>query len=73
MAAPNRNRMALLTWAVIYPMITSLLAVLEPFLAGMPLPVRSLVLTGILVPVMVYIVMPLATQRFSAWLNSRES
>jgi len=69
MPGPSKNRMALLTWAVVYPLITSLLAVLEPFLAGVPMPIRSFVLTLIMVPTMVYLIMPAATSKLRAWLN----
>lgn len=68
MTQPNRHRMALLTWAVVYPLITTLLAVLEPLVGGLPVPLRTLVVSAILVPVMVYLAMPAATSRFRNWL-----
>lgn len=71
MPAPDKNKMAVLTWLVVYPLITTLLAVLEPLLSGMPMPLRSFVLTIIMVPAMVYLIMPTVTSKLSAWLNSK--
>ena len=72
-AAPQRYKMAVLTWFVVYPMITLLLAVLDPVLGTLPMPVRTLVLTLIMVPAMVYVAMPFATARFRAWLTGAAS
>lgn len=69
MTAPNRHKMALLTWAIVYPMITALLATLEPLLSDVALPLRSLLLTLIMVPTLAYIAMPYATSRLENWLK----
>ena len=55
-------RAALLTWLAIWPLITLLLLFGEPLLAQLPLPLRTLVLTGILVPLMSFVVMPRLTR-----------
>ena len=65
---PNRHKLALLTWAVVYPMIAVLLAVLEPLVGSLPIALRVLVLTAITVPAMVYVAMPFATARLRNWL-----
>ena len=62
------HRQALLTWAVVYPLITALLNLLDPVLAGWPIYLRTLLLTLMLVPLMVYIAMPLATRALKPWL-----
>lgn len=69
MTRPVKHRMALITWLVVYPMITALLAVLEPVLSNAPMPLRTLILSLIMVPAMVYGVMPFATARLARWLN----
>ena len=69
MTRPGKHRMALLTWLVVYPMFTALLAVLEPVLSEAAMPLRTLVLSVIMVPAMVYGVMPFATARLQAWLT----
>ncbi len=73
MTSPNRHKMALLTWAVVYPMITLLLAVLEPALGTMPMPLRTLLLSALMVPAMVYVVLPFATARLNGWLSGTPS
>ncbi|WP_299397012.1 hypothetical protein [Pelagibius sp.] len=62
-----RARGAFLTWAAIWPLITGLLLVGDPLLAALPLPLRTLVLTAILVPLMSFVVMP----RLTRWANTR--
>ena len=65
----NRHKMVLLTWLGIYPTITVVLWLLLPVLLEYcPLPVMTLVVTGIVVPLMGYVVMPLMTKRFSSWI-----
>ncbi len=66
---PNRHKMALLTWSVVYPLITVLIATLDPVVDALPMPLRTLILSAIMVPVMVYVVMPAVTARFAAWLR----
>ena len=64
------HKLALLTWAVVYPLITGLLLLLEPVLGDVPVYLRTLLLTAILVPIMVYLAMPLATRLFANWLSA---
>ena len=63
MTKPSRHKMALVTWLVVYPMLTVLLAVLEPVLSDVAMPLRTLVLSVIMVPAMVYGAMPFAAGR----------
>jgi antibiotic biosynthesis monooxygenase (ABM) superfamily enzyme len=69
----NRHRTALLTWAVVYPLVTGLLAVLDPFIGSLAMPIRTLVLTAIMVPVMVYLAMPIVTSRLADWMAEAPS
>lgn len=68
----NRHKMALLTWAIVYPLITIILTTLEPVLSGIALPVRTLILTLLIVPILVYVAMPFATDRFKGWLRETQ-
>ncbi|MEO1249247.1 MAG: hypothetical protein AAFW76_05345 [Pseudomonadota bacterium] len=68
---PRKDRMAILTWAVVYPLITLLLLILEPLLTGLPMPLRTLALSAIMVPIMVYLAMPAVTSKFSRWLTPK--
>jgi antibiotic biosynthesis monooxygenase (ABM) superfamily enzyme len=69
-ATPQRYKIFLLTWLAIYPLITAILWLFGPFLSLFPLPVRTLILTGVLVYLMTYIVMPKLTKLFHRWLTS---
>lgn len=67
-SAPPRYKLALLTWIGVYPMITVLLAVLGPTTATWPLPLRTLVLTALMVPTLTWLVIPTLTRFFRGWL-----
>jgi antibiotic biosynthesis monooxygenase (ABM) superfamily enzyme len=62
--------MAFLIWLAIYPLITLLFYLLGTHLMMMPLVLRTLVLTIIAVPLVVYCILPLYTRLFNKWLNS---
>lgn len=54
-----RRRLAVVTWLAAYPTITGILATFKLVgLTGAPLPVRTLVLTLIAVPLMVFVLTP---------------
>jgi uncharacterized protein len=66
---PARYKMVTVTWLAVFPLITTMQMVLGPiFLNSLPLPLRSFILTSILVPLMTYGVMPRMTQLFAHWL-----
>ncbi|MEM9067203.1 MAG: hypothetical protein AAGE52_01815 [Myxococcota bacterium] len=54
----NPHRQALTVWIAIYPTITLVLWLFGDWLAALPLPIRTLVLTAGLVPLMVYVLIP---------------
>jgi antibiotic biosynthesis monooxygenase (ABM) superfamily enzyme len=66
--APPRYKTALLIWVAIYPSINLLFWSLGDWLQQFPLWVRTLVLTGILVPLMVFVLLPLLQKLFRNWL-----
>ena len=53
-----KYKMFLLTWIGIYPLITIILHFFGSYLNLLPLPIRTLVLTGVLVYLMTYWIMP---------------
>ncbi|MEA5504410.1 antibiotic biosynthesis monooxygenase [Halotia wernerae UHCC 0503] len=65
---PSRHKMALITWLAIFPLIVAINVLFGSFLNALPLLLRSLVLTVILVSLMTYVVMPRMTRLFSRWL-----
>lgn len=48
----------LIVWLAIYPAITLLQLVIGPYTRALPLPVATLVTTGILVPTAVFVLIP---------------
>ncbi|NDJ25563.1 hypothetical protein GS682_28905 [Nostoc sp. B(2019)] len=65
---PPRYKMFLLTWLAIYPLITGIYLLFGNLLSGLPLLLRTLLLTGVLVYLMTYLVMPKLTKIFHKWL-----
>ncbi|MBT8447190.1 MAG: hypothetical protein HKO62_09695 [Gammaproteobacteria bacterium] len=67
--AASRYRVAVVTWLVVYPVITLLLFMLEPMMRGWPLPLRTLLLTAIMVPLLVFWALPAAHIRMRFFLQ----
>lgn len=65
---PPRHRMAILVWIAIYPTITVLLALGGDAVASWPLPLRTLALTAVAVPLMVFILLPRLQHVLRPWL-----
>lgn len=65
----NRHKAAFIIWLAIYPLITLLYSLLGNYLSGIALPLRTLVLTLIAVPIMFYVLVPLLNRVFHRWLN----
>lgn len=51
-------KFALIVWLAIYPAITLLQLVIGPYVRELPLPLATLVMTGILVPLAVFVLIP---------------
>lgn len=69
-AMPSVHRRALITWLAVYPTITIALALLGPEMGGLPVFVKTLILTVIVVPVSAYLLVPLlmkVNQRLTVW------
>jgi antibiotic biosynthesis monooxygenase (ABM) superfamily enzyme len=69
MTAPPRYKLTLLSWMGAYAIITLILYVLGPATATWPLPVRTLAISALMAPAMVYLVMPVLTSLFRGWLR----
>lgn len=65
---PPKYKLFLLSWMGIYPLITIVLLLFGQQLILLPLPLRTLILTGILVYLMTFLVMPKLTKLFHRWL-----
>ncbi|NUW37019.1 hypothetical protein HTZ77_37300 [Nonomuraea sp. SMC257] len=57
-APPSVHHRALLTWLAVYSMIMAVQSLLGGVLAPLPMPLRTLIVTGIVVPTVVYLLMP---------------
>ena len=66
---PPRYKLALLTWAGAYALITLILALLGPMMASWPLALRTLVLSVTMVVALTWFVMPRLTSIFRVWLS----
>jgi uncharacterized protein len=65
---PPPYKMALLTWITIFPLITGVVIVLGPLIAGIPLVPRLGITTALTVPLMTWLVMPRITRALRGWL-----
>jgi antibiotic biosynthesis monooxygenase (ABM) superfamily enzyme len=70
-AGPPRYKLALLTWAGAYMVITLLLALLGPAIASWPLVLRTLVMSVAMVVTLTWVIMPRLTRLFGGWLHAR--
>ena len=60
----GKQKQVVLVWLAVYPIITILVWVLDPILAGLSLPLRTLLLSALMVPIMVYGAMPMIHRFF---------
>jgi antibiotic biosynthesis monooxygenase (ABM) superfamily enzyme len=66
--APPRHKMALLTWAGAWALITLILWLLGPVTATWPLPLRTLLISVLMVLGLTWVVIPNLTRIFATWL-----
>ena len=65
---PPRHKLALLTWAGAYVVITAILDLLGPAMATWPLPLKTLLISVIMVLALTWVVIPSLTRVFRGWL-----
>ncbi|PRX54854.1 hypothetical protein [Flagellimonas meridianipacifica] len=61
----KKLKTTLIVWIAIYPAITAILLVFGTYLNHLPILLRTLILTLVLVPLMVYFLIPFWTKVFS--------
>ncbi|HRG01490.1 MAG TPA: hypothetical protein PKZ75_10260 [Bacteroidia bacterium] len=70
MKPPKKWKMAIIIWLAIYPLITSIFALLgKQLILIEPLPLRTLIITIIAVPIMVFILIPTLQKLLHNWLT----
>ncbi|WNI24065.1 hypothetical protein [Streptomyces sp. ITFR-16] len=55
---PSVHTRVLLTWIAVFSALTAVQLVLGPYVAGFPMLLRTLVITGVVVPAVVYALVP---------------
>ncbi|WP_424951771.1 antibiotic biosynthesis monooxygenase [Deinococcus sp.] len=69
LAQPRRWKMMVVTLLALYPTSLLIALLVGPALAHLPLPLRSFLQVLLIVPLMTYAVMPVATRGFRRWLR----
>ena len=70
MKPPKKWKMAIVIWLAIYPLITTIFALLgKQLILIEPLPLRTLIITIIAVPIMVFILIPTLQKLLQNWLT----
>ncbi|MGD1874399.1 MAG: antibiotic biosynthesis monooxygenase [Mastigocoleus sp.] len=67
---PPKYKTAFVTWIGVFFCASTLGHFLAPYLAGLPYLLRQAIMTGIVVLLLAYIVMPRLTRLFYNWLHS---
>jgi uncharacterized protein len=70
---PSKSRMAAVTWVAVLPVSIIISLITDPFLDTRSFLIQKLVFVSLLVPLLTWVVMPLATQVFSRWLFTQET
>jgi uncharacterized protein len=70
---PPRHKLALVTWAGAYGMITLIIWLLGPAIAGWPLVLRTLVISVLMVMALTWVVLPTLTRLFRPWLLAAQA
>ena len=58
-----------MVWLAIYPTITLVTFLIGDYIKKLPLPLKTLIMTGILVPLMVFVLLPILRKVMGNWLN----
>jgi antibiotic biosynthesis monooxygenase (ABM) superfamily enzyme len=69
MKQPPKWKFAVMVWIAIYPAITMLQYLIGDKLVRLPIPIRTLILTGILVPFMIFVLLPILRRLLGSWLT----
>ena len=67
-SGPRRAKLAVLTWAGAYAVVLLVLVIGGPAMGRWPLALRALVLSGLMVAAMTWVIVPVMTRLFRAWL-----
>lgn len=62
-------KLALLSWLGLWPTVTAMMLIVRPQIEGLPIALQTLLMTGLIVPLMTWVHMPLLTRVFRGWLR----
>ena len=68
---PPKYKTALVTWIGVFVCASTLGYFLAPYLASLPYLLRQAIMTGLVVILLAYVVMPRLTRLFHGWLHKR--
>ena len=68
---PPKYKTAFVTWIGVFVCASTLGYFLAPYLAGLPYLLRQAIMTGLVVILLAYVVMPRLTRLFHGWLHKR--
>lgn len=69
---PAKHKMTFVSWLALYPSVTLIFLFFGELLAQVPLLLRTMIITGVLMPLMTYILMPRFTRWFAFWLYPKK-
>jgi len=69
MKQPPKWKFAVMVWIAIYPTITIVTLLIGDYIKNLPLPLKTLIMTGILVPFMVFVLLPFLGKILGNWLK----
>ena len=70
MKPPKKWKVAVVIWLAIYPLITIIFEVFKPLMMIEFLPLRTLLITVVVVPIMVFIILPTLQKLLAKWLKT---
>jgi antibiotic biosynthesis monooxygenase (ABM) superfamily enzyme len=65
---PARYKMTVVSWLALYPAVTLIFWLFGDLLESLPLPLRTLAVTAVVMLLMTYVLMPRMTRWFAFWL-----
>ena len=69
MKQPPKWKFAVMVWLAIYPTITFVSYLIGDVIKEWPLSLKTLLMTGILVPTMIFVLLPILRKLLTNWLN----
>lgn len=65
---PQRYKQALITWLGVYPALTLTLFALGPMIESWPLPLRTLLVSIVMVIALTWLILPFLMRIFRSWM-----